>query len=91
MVALLPPYVETAPQLCQFEGSEIDDFWSNIDGFGVNNRKKTVQNVFFDYFPSVDGGPQFLKPQNPLRVFFFIDLKNRKGTGPNCFFFHVFL
>ena len=47
MVALLPPYVETAPQLCQFEGSEIDDFWSTIDGLGVTHRKQHVQNVFF--------------------------------------------
>ena len=50
MVALLPPYVETAPQLCELEGSEINGFGngSKIDGFGVKNRKKHVQHVFFE-------------------------------------------
>ena len=52
MVALLPPYVETAPQLCEFEGSEIDDFGSKFDGFGVNNKKATRPNLFFLMAPS---------------------------------------
>ena len=46
MVALLPPYVETAPQLCQFEGSEIDDVWSKHDGVGVKHRNTTAHNIF---------------------------------------------
>ena len=55
MVALLPPYVETAPQLCEFEGSEIDGFGSKINGFGVTNQKRPAQTVFFDFFTSSKG------------------------------------
>ena len=63
MVALLPPYVETAPQLCQLEGSEIDDVWLTLDGFGVKHRKKLVQNVLFEFFPLANGTPVLKSPK----------------------------
>ena len=63
MVALLPPYVETAPQLCQFEGSEIDDFWSNIDGFGVKHRKNTSTMIFLKLRPLANGTPVLKSPK----------------------------
>ena len=73
MVALLPPYVETAPQLCEFEGSKTDGFGSKFDGFGVTNRKNHVRHVFLKFFPLANGTPVLKSPTNlcKITIFFF--------------------
>ena len=72
MVALFPPYAETAPQLCKFEGPEIDDFWSNIDGFGVKNRKNTSKMFFLKMFPLANGTPVLKSPRTLCKIAIFI-------------------
>ena len=55
MVALLPPYVETAPQLCEFEGSK-----SMVLGqamvLGLHIKQQQPKQFFFVFFP-ISKGP----------------------------------